>query len=223
MKIHIAVLSLAFILFSCKKETSTKVKEEKQLTIAEKIANAHGFQKWNNVKEIAFTFNVDRDSSHYERSWIWKPKTNEVTAISATDTLTFLRKNVDSLSLRADQGFINDKFWLLPAFQLVWDSGTQISKPIKEKAPISKKELNKITLLYIGNGGYTPGDAYDFYYNEDYFIEEWIFRKSNSEKPSMTTSFSEYKTIENISFPTKSIKEYENWSLYFTDIQIETE
>lgn len=221
MKTYILILTLALCFLSCKQEEKTITKKE--LTIAKKIANAHGFKNWKNVTKIAFTFNVDKDSSHYERSWIWKPKTNEVTAITKKDTITFLRKSVDSLSLKADQGFINDKFWLLPAFQLVWDSGTKLSEPIKENAPISKKPLNKITLLYTGKGGYTPGDAYDFYYNDDYLIKEWVFRQANSEKPSLVSAFGDYKTIKNITFPTSSIKAEGNWKLHFTAIEITTE
>ena len=39
-------------------------------------------KNWKNVEEIKFTFNVDRDTTHYERSWIWNIRKNEVTGIS---------------------------------------------------------------------------------------------------------------------------------------------
>jgi hypothetical protein len=218
--IYITFIGLSFI--SCKQKSETK-QPEKKISVAEKIANAHGFENWKQVSQIQFTFNVDRDSSHFDRSYICKPKTNQVTAITTKDTITYLRKNVDSLSLNADQSFINDKFWLFPAFQLTWDKGTTISKPKIEIAPISKDRLNKITLTYNSEVGYTPGDAYDIFYDTNYHIKEWIFRKANQEKPSMTTAFSNYKTIKGISFPTKSTKEAKNWALYFTDVKIKTE
>ena len=222
MKTHLLILSISLSLLSCKNEVK-KETVTKALSISEKIAEAHGFSNWKNVTEIQFTFNVDRDSSHFDRSFIWSPKTNQVTAITTKDTITYLRKNVDSLSLNADQSFINDKFWLFPAFQLAWDKGTTISKPRREIAPISKDSLNKITLTYNSEVGYTPGDAYDIFYDTNYHIKEWIFRKANQEKPSMTTAFSNYKTIKGISFPTKSTKEAKNWALYFTDVKIKTE
>lgn len=50
------------------------IKTPQEPTILEKVANANGFQNWKNVKELKFTFNVDRDTSHFERTWIWKPK-----------------------------------------------------------------------------------------------------------------------------------------------------
>ncbi|WP_375238230.1 hypothetical protein [Aurantibacter sp.] len=225
MKTYILIIGLSLSLFSCKNDIKkdTPKTSNTKLTIAEKIAEAHGLSNWKNVTEIKFTFNVDRDSSHFDRSFIWKPKTNQVTAITVKDTISYFRKNVDSISLRADQSFINDKFWLLPAFQLAWDKGTTISKPKREIAPISKDSLNKITLIYNSELGYTPGDAYDIFYDKNYHIKEWIFRQANQEKPSMITVFSEYKTIKGISFPTKSTKETPNWSLYFTDLKITTE
>ena len=111
------------------------------------------------TSSIAFTFNVDKDSSHFERTWNWHPKTNDVILISGNDTILYNRKHIDSISTNADKAFINDKYWLLAPFQLIWDQGTSISEAIKEEAPISKNILNKITLTYSSEGGYTPGDA----------------------------------------------------------------
>jgi hypothetical protein len=225
MKTYFLALTVVLSTISCKNKPNNEARKpiEKELTIAEKIGKAHGFDNWKNVKELAFTFNVDRDSSHFERTWIWKPKTNHVTSISKNDTISFYRKDVDSLSLRADQGFINDKFWLLPAFQLLWDKGVTVSEPIKAVSNFSKDSLNKITLTYNKEGGYTPGDAYDIYFDENFILKEWIFRKENQEKPSMLTAFSNYKTINNISFPTKNTKTNGNWALHFTDVKIKTE
>jgi len=78
--------------------------------------------------------------------------------MTATDTINYNRKSIDSLSKKADRGFINDKFWLLIPFQLVWDAGTTISEPVLANAPISQIEMNKITILYSDKGGYTYQD-----------------------------------------------------------------
>ena len=42
-------LSLLMIFTSCK-QNEEKKEPVKELTIAEKIANAHGYEKWNQVK-----------------------------------------------------------------------------------------------------------------------------------------------------------------------------
>ena len=132
MKNLLFILFVTGLCFSCKEKEENKI-IEKELTIAEKIANANGFADWKNVSQIDFTFNVDRDTTHFERSWSWKPKTGDVTLISANDTISYNRKTVDSISLNADKGFINDKYWLLAPFQLVWDQSAKLSEPSKER------------------------------------------------------------------------------------------
>jgi hypothetical protein len=223
----LSIICLLIILVACKAETkeqNTKTKmvseEIHELSFSELIANAHGFENWKQINEIQFTFNVDRDDNHFERSWTWNPKTDDVRLISDQDTLQYHRKSVDSLSLHADKAFINDKFWLLVPFQLVWDKGSTISEPKKEAAPISKAELNKITLTYGNEGGYTPGDAYDIYFDKDYMIREWVFRKGNAKEPSMITTFENYQEFKGIKIAQDHKMAEGNFNLYFSNIKI---
>ncbi len=217
-----SILSLLIILtsISCKqnKENQTEIINK---TVAEKIADANGFNNWRNVSKIEFTFNVDRDSSHFERSWSWKPKTDDVILISGKDTISYNRHSVDSLSLSADKSFINDKYWLLAPFQLMWDKSATISDAITEKALISKTVLNKITLTYPNEGGYTPGDAYDFYFGDDYLIKEWGYRKENSKTPSLISTWENYQDFNGIKIGLNHKKPEGNWMLYFTNVKVE--
>jgi len=213
---------------SCKpnttKEDNTIKSATKTLTkgsVAASIAQANGLDHWQKVNTINFTFNVDRGDNHFERSWSWSPKTNDVSLMTAKDTIHYNHKTIDSLSISADQSFINDKFWLLVPFQLVWDHGTTISEPIKAIAPISKTEMNKISLVYGTEGGYTPGDAYDLYYGEDFILKEWVFRKGNSEIPTMSTTFEKYETFDGIKIAKSHRTADGNFELYFSNISIE--
>lgn len=218
------ILVILIITFSCKnekKENVEKTMETQTFSLREKIANAHGFEHWKHVSKIAFTFNVDRDSSHFERSWFWKPKTNDVILISDKDSIYFNRKSVDSISLNADKEFINDKFWLLAPFQFVWDKSATVSEPSLEEAPISKQKLNKITLTYPNQGGYTPGDAYDFYYGDDFLIKEWGYRKENAPEPSLITTWENYQDFSGIKIGLNHKKKEGHWNLYFTNVKVE--
>ncbi|WP_271765479.1 hypothetical protein [Aquimarina algiphila] len=202
-------------------ELAKESDREKIRTTAEAIADANGLQKWDKVKELKFTFNIDRDSSHYARSWSWKPKNDMVTLTSAQDTITYNRTQLDSTSIKADQGFINDKYWLLAPYNLVWDAASFTSKhEVKAIAPISNTEMQKLTIVYKDKGGYTPGDAYDFYFKGDFIIKEWVFRQGNTAEPSLITSWEDYQNFNGIKIAKTHNRKDGNWKLYFTDVAV---
>ncbi|WP_179333357.1 hypothetical protein [Winogradskyella costae] len=220
--LYIGLISL-LIVSSCKSDPEqTTLKVNKQLlSIAEKIANAHGFGHWENVSEVKFTFQVNTDALNGKgRSWSWFPKSNEVLFESLYGEKRYSRNNMDSTQMANDRGFINDKFWLFVPFQLVWDTSATISESTKAHAPISKKELHMITLTYSDEGGYTPGDAYDIFYDDDFIIKEWIYRNGNSKEPTLITTFENYKDYNGIKIATDHKQESSNWNLKFTDISI---
>ena len=72
---HIIPIIFSIGLIACKSEKKQeKPAIAKELSLFEKVAYKSGFENWNNVDELQFTFNVDRDTSHFERTWIWKVK-----------------------------------------------------------------------------------------------------------------------------------------------------
>ncbi|MCB4809508.1 hypothetical protein LG651_14725 [Tamlana sp. 62-3] len=217
MKHLIQITFIALLFFNCKEKTVSKplktASKTNVLTTAEKIANAHGYKNWNNVSEIAFTF-ADK------RHWLWNTKTNTVSLFTETDTITYNRKQIDSINAKTDAAFTNDKFWLLFPFQLVWDKNVTISEAKNEIAPISQIELQKITLTYPNKGGYTPGDAYDIYFDNQYIIKEWVFRKQNQQEASLTNTFEDYKDFNGIKIAQSHKKVEGDWNLKLTNIAI---
>jgi hypothetical protein len=221
---------LSFICFlvlsACKseKKEDITVESEEELAIAEKIANAHGYEHWQNVERVAFTFKVDRDTIKGNgRSWIWWPKKDSVYMKAGTQDVKYSRHNLDSVPSNADKAFINDKYWLLVPFQLVWDTLATISEPKKIVSPLGNKELDMITITYPNEGGYTPGDAYDIYYDANYLIREWTYRRGNSPEPSLSNTFENYKDFNGIKIAIDHKKDNGNWNLNFTDISITLE
>lgn len=219
---HLSLICLLLV-SACKSENSETPLTElrKEATVARKIANAHGFENWKNVSDVKFTFKVDRDTIKGKgRSWIWKPKKDEVTMMAGETSVNYNRTKMDSTHIGADRGFINDKYWLLVPFQLVWDTSATISESKKAKAPISEDQLNMITLTYPNEGGYTPGDAYDIFYGDDFMIKEWVFRKGNTAEATMATTFENYKDYNGIKIATDHKMADGNWNLNFADINI---
>jgi hypothetical protein len=220
MKKSVVFILISIVVLSCKNIKNDPVSETEPLTLPQMVAFAHGIEHWNQVEELHFTFNVDRGENHSERSWIWKPKTDDVTLFRNGDTINYNRKNLDSISLQADQGFINDKYWLLAPFNLVWDEGTAFSQKDSATAPISNKTMQQLTITYGEEGGYTPGDAYDFFFENDFMIKEWIFRKGNDTIPTMITTWEEYKDFDGIKIATMHQNPEGTFKLYFTNIKV---
>lgn len=193
-------------------------------SILEKVANAHGLENWKNVQEIKFTFNVDRGGELFSRNWIWNTKQGEVTMKSEKDTVSYSRKSIDDKLKETDSDFINDKFWLLAPFQLVWDGNNiKHEHTTSSEAPISKKPMQKLTIVYGNEGGYTPGDAYDFYFADDYIVQEWVFRKANQPEPSMITTFEDYEEINGLKIAKTHKMAEGNFNLFFTDVVVKTD
>lgn len=239
MKKFILFISVLLSFFACKKEVkaTSEYEDDKELkndtpiekidkkmrSTAEAVAYANGFDKWSKVKSLQFTFNVDRDSTHFDRTWIWKPQKNEVTLITEEDTISYNRNKVSEASLKADQGFINDKYWLLAPFNLIWDKDSYTSSlTVNAKAPISGKQMQKLTIIYKDEGGYTPGDAYDFFFEGDFIVKEWVFREKNSKDPSLVTSWEDYSDYNGIKIAKTHKRDDNNWTLYFTGVNVTT-
>ena len=190
-------LSLLIIFCSCKQTTEQKPVEIK-LTIAEKIANAHGYENWDDVITFEFTFGGTMDDPNSGRAWVWNPKTNDIKLTRNGEVIEYNRNNMDSIALKADRGFINDKFWALIPFQLIWDEGLTISESEKAKSPVKQEDLNKIVMTYSNEGGYTPGDAYDIYFDDGYIIREWSYRRQNAPEPTISNTFENYSDYNGI-------------------------
>ncbi len=229
MKTYYIAGLLAFLFFAaCKtepKKTETAAETtETEKTVPERIAEAHGFEHWKDVERITFTFNVDRDSMHFERSWDWEPKTNMVTAISGADTLRYDRNAMDSIALKTNGGFINDRYWLMAPFNLMWDANNYTFEHTAEAtAPISQEPMQKLTIVYANEGGYTPGDAYDFYFKDDYVIREWAYRKSNQEEPNLVSTWEDYVEMEGLQLAQQHNRPEGGTSLYFTGLSVSKE
>ncbi|MEX2350222.1 MAG: hypothetical protein WD554_05030, partial [Flavobacteriaceae bacterium] len=108
-------------------------------------------------------------------------------------------------------------------FNLVWDEGTTFTVKDSVTAPISKKPMQQLTIVYGDEGGYTPGDAYDFYFENDFIIKEWIFRKGNEPTPGITTTWENYENHQGLKIATMRKTSDGVFKTYFTNIEVEKE
>jgi len=110
----------------------------------------------------------------------------------------------------------------LAPYQLVWDKNSYTYEhETVAVAPMSQIEMQKLTIVYGNEGGYTPGDAYDFYFGDDFVIKEWAFRKGNQAEPNMVTSWENYENFNGLNIATMHKRSDEDFKLYFTGITVE--
>ena len=169
------------------------------------IAAAHGFGNWDDVERLDFAFAVDvSDTNRVTREWTWFPREDSVVLGGAAGGAAYRRGGgLDSTALAADAHFINDTYWLLMPFYLVWsEEGYERAVTYRDTMPISGAIGTKVTVQYRAEGGYTPGDAYDLFVDDDYRLREWVFRKGGQPKPSMVMDWSGYETHGGLVLPT---------------------
>lgn len=201
---------------STEKETPEEAISE--LSYIEKLANANGFEQWSEVKEVKFSFNVDNNGKEFKRDWRWLVKDEKVyMTVDGEEVGIDINENPDQ---QIHQAFINDTYWLLFPFQLMWTDG--YAHEINEKviSPFNEKELTELVINFKEEGGYTPGDTYKLYVNEDFTIEEWSFFPAGSEEPRIINAWDNYKTYEGIEISTDRRNVDGSFRIFFTDIAL---
>ncbi len=147
------------------------------------LAERYGLDAWDEVERIEFTFAVDRGEERgTRRTWSWDVAGNTFTARPGQDDArTVSLDDVPEDAQREHRGFINDSYWLLFPYYIVWSDNEVIDHGVTTM-PGGDDPAHKLTVLYPAEGGYTPGDAYDLYVNPDSgLIEAWVFRRGNGD------------------------------------------
>jgi hypothetical protein len=226
MKKIITLCMLFTFLIGCKDdskknenlETQAIETNNEEITIPLKIANANGIEKFNELEELNFTFNVKvNDTLRSERAWKWFPKSKKIELTEKGETISYTQgDSLDEKALAADQKFINDSYWLLFPYQLKW---SEFESTYNEKglAPISNEEMRMLTVNYKGKGGYSPDDTYHLFFGDDMKIKEWTFVSSTGRE--LTTTWEDYETFKGIPISKMHKTADGSFQLYFTDLK----
>lgn len=209
---------------SCKNETNNDPAiADPEKTIVEKIAAANGLENFDNVQELKYTFNVKvNDSLRTSRAWTWEPKTNRVTLTTKDSTVTYDHKTEAANHEWVDQRFINDQYWLLFPFHLVWDE-MEWKHEEKAIAPISGEEMQSVTITYPSDIGYTPGDVYEVFFDDNFMIQEWIYRSGGNPENAFPATWEDYKDFGGIKIATRHTSKDGSFELFFDGIEVVTE
>ena len=210
--------TLLFILFSLLASCND---QEKEMTVVEKIAEANGFENFEDVKELRYTFNVKvNDTLRTSRAWIWRLQEKTATLTTPDSTITYNYESGAAQHKTTDQRFINDQYWLLFPFHLVWDE-MEWEHSETTPAPISGEQMQRVTVTYPDGAGYTPGDVYEVYFGDDHIIKEWVYLSGGSRERPLATTWEAYEEHDGIQIATMHKSEDGSFELFFTDIAVE--
>jgi hypothetical protein len=199
--------------------------------IAEEIAKTYGLDSFGQVEAIRYTFNAQFPGVNLSRSWEWEPKTGKVTYQGKDKAgkpvkVTYLRSQLSSQSADVkddiDPGFVNDQYWLLFPFHLVWDNGVDVKDMGMQKLPIGKGTADQVVAKY-SSGGYTPGDTWELFVGPDHRVVQFIYRRGGPKKPSLViATWAGYKKAGPLLFSTdhRGTADGATLHLFFSDVAV---
>jgi hypothetical protein len=163
--------------------------------IADQIAKTYGLDSFGQIEAIRYTWNAQFPGVNISRSWVWEPKTGQVSyegkdkdgkPVKASYVRSQLASQPDNVKNEIEPAFVNDQYWLLFPFHVVWDSSPNVEDAGMHKLPLGKASAEQVVVKYPAEaGGYTPGDTWELYVGKDNRVEEFIYRRGGDKKPSV--------------------------------------
>jgi hypothetical protein len=166
----------------------------KHSSVVEQIAKTYGLDSFGQIDAIRYTFNAQFPGVNISRSWVWQPKTGQVSyegkdkdgkAVKATYVRSQINSEPANVKDEIEPAFVNDNYWLLFPFHAYWDSSATVTDQGMQKLPLGNGSAELVSVKYPSDVGYTPGDTWDLYVGSDNRVEEFIYHRGGPKKPSV--------------------------------------
>jgi hypothetical protein len=165
--------------------------------LGEQVAKAQGLDGFGQIDAIRFTFNAQFLGHDVSRSWVWWPKTGQISyegkdkdgqPVRATYVESQLDAAPANVKDQIEPAFGNDKYNLIFPIQAYWDGAPFLDKGM-QKLPIGEGTAREVVVSYA------PGDVWDLYLGPESQVVAFDFHRGESGlKPSRATaSWSAYK------------------------------
>jgi hypothetical protein len=115
-----------------------------------------------------------------------------------------LASQPDNVKNEIEPAFINDQYWAIFPFHMIWDTSATVTDEGMKKLPIGAGTARLVSVKYPAEaGGFTPGDTWDLYVGKDYRVVQFVYHRGGPKKPSVVTAtWAGYKKAGPILFST---------------------
>ena len=164
--------------------------------LAEQMAKTYGLDLFGQIEGIRYTFTAELPGGvKLSRTWEWNPKTDTVSyqgkdksgkPVNVTYQRSQLGSQSDAVKKQIDPAFINDQYWLLLPFHVIWDGSATVTDAGMHKLPIGNGAAEQLVMKYPAQGGgYAPGDTWELYVGADKRVEQMVYRRGGTAKPKV--------------------------------------
>jgi len=221
---HLFIVLMLVITAAC----STVDNQAGEADIRQKVADVYGVQNFGQIEQIRYTFNAQLGDKNVSRSWAWQPKMDEVTfkADSNAQPVTYSRKKISAAApdnlKKIDGWFVNDNYWLLFPIHMAWDTQAKVEDVGRKDLPIGEGKARCLVVSYPPEGGYTPGDVYELFLNDQFLIIQWIYRKGGATVPTRIATWDDYRQVGPLLLALNHEGADKNFRVWFSKVALKT-
>ena len=200
--------------------------------IAEQIAKTYGLDSFGQIEAIRYTFNAQFPGVNVSRSWVWQPKTDQVSyegkekdgkPVKVTYVRSQLNGEPANVKDEIDPAFVNDQYNLLFPLYVYWDYSADVHMG-RQKLPLGKGSAKRVVVKYPSEGGgYTPGDTWELYVGSDDRVKEFVYHRGGPQKPSVVrATWTGYKKAGPLLISTvrRGTADGEPLQVFFSDVSV---
>jgi hypothetical protein len=162
--------------------------------IVDQMAKTHGIDAFGQIAAIRYTFTAQFPGVKVSRSWVWQPKTDQVSYEGKGKDgkpvkVSYVRSQLNGAPAHGqddiDPAFINDQYNLLFPFYVYWDYSADVQDLGRQTLPRGKGSATRVVVKFPAAGGYSPGDTWELYVGSDDRVEAFIYHRGGPTKPSV--------------------------------------
>jgi len=105
-------------------------------------------------------------------------------------------------------------------FHIAWDTNLAVEDIGRQNLPLGGGKAKCVVITFPASGGYTPGDVYEIYLNDNSRLLQWVYRHGGSEEPTRVTTWENYRQAGPLVLSLNRQARDESFRLWFTGVGV---